>query len=166
MTKILILLGLLGGAAYWYKSQQQASLNPEEIVHPTYAEIRWRLDVKGRSFDRILFAKVVNQQDCEKFSTGLIAELTKIAAANPAEQWILQSSECKENLLPRYAIFFEDKPTHVTYVKVARGDRREREARLIYWGVSADESNKVCDGISEMAKNRKGAVTCVRAVPL
>ena len=67
-------------------------------------------------------------------------------------------------LSPRYAKLFDNEPTFVTYLSMARGDRRERETRLLYWGVSMEESDKVCDEVSKMQSRRKGAVTCVRAV--
>ena len=164
MKKLVLILAIMVVAFYLYQQKQQSALDPEVIAKPTFAEIRMSLDARGRNFEQVFFAKTVDETDCKKYSKDVVDGLQKKQANDSAGQWVLKSSECKPELAPRYAKLFDNEPTFVTYLSMARGDRRERETRLIYWGVSTEESDKVCDGVSKMQSGRKGGVTCVRAV--
>jgi hypothetical protein len=164
VKKLIILLCIVGAAIYLFQRQRQSSLDPEVISHPTYAEIHMNLDARSRTFEQVMFAKTVDEADCKKYSKEVVESLQKAQASDPAGQWIVKSSECKSELAPRHAKLFDNEPTFVTYLSMARGDRREREARLIYWGVSSEESDRVCDGVSKMQSGRKGTVTCIRAI--
>lgn len=166
MKKLLLLIIVLAGAAYWYQGKRLAQLNPEVIANPTYAEIHMTLDARGRTFEQVLFAETVDAADCKKYSADTLQKLAQRQAGDSAGQWVLKSSECKTELLPRHAALFENKPGFITYMRMARGDRTERETRLIYWGVSLEESNKVCNGVSQMQNGRKGAVTCIQGTQL
>ncbi|OYT88824.1 MAG: hypothetical protein CFE43_20500 [Burkholderiales bacterium PBB3] len=121
------------------------------------------LDARGRTFEQVFFAKTVDDADCKKYSKNVIDDLQKKQAHDSAGQWVVKLSECKPDLAPRYAKLFDNEPTFVTYLSMARGERRERETRLLYWGVSVDESDRVCDSVSKLQNGRKGAVTCIRA---
>ncbi|OYT88832.1 MAG: hypothetical protein CFE43_20385 [Burkholderiales bacterium PBB3] len=164
MKKLILLLAIIGAAFYFYQQKKQSALDPEVIANPTFAEIRMTLDARGRTFEQVFFAKTVDDADCKKYSKNVIDDLQKKQANDSAGHWLVKSSECKPELTPRYAKLFDNEPTFVTYLSMARSDRRERETRLLYWGVSVEESDKVCDGVSKMQNGRKGAVTCIRAV--
>jgi hypothetical protein len=163
VKNLILLLVIIGSAFYYYQQKQRSALDPEVIAHPTFAEIRMTLNARGRTFEQVLFAKTVDDADCKKYSKNVIDDLQKKQSNDSAGQWLVKLSECKPELAPRYAKLFDDEPTFVTYISMARGDRREREMRLLYWGVSVEESDRVCDSVSKMQNGRKGAVTCVRA---
>jgi hypothetical protein len=164
MKKLIIFIFIVGAALYLFQRHQQSLLNPEVISHPTYAEIHMNLDARNRTFEQVLFAETVDEADCKKYSKEVVENMQKAQASDSAGRWIVSSSECKTELAPRHARLFDNKPTFVTYLSMARGDRREREARLIYWGVSSEESDRVCDGVSKLQSGRKGTVTCIRAI--
>lgn len=167
MKKIIIVILVIGAANYFWRQHKQQgqdglAQNPEVIVNPVYAEARMTMESPGRSVEGVMIAKTADQSDCQKHIQLLERQLAKqIPDVCPTCK--LQSSECKAELPSRYAKLFDNVPTHVTYLSFARGDRSEREFRLIYWGVTAQESDGLCEGVSEAQKGRKGAVTCVRA---
>jgi hypothetical protein len=161
--KKLIFVIAIGAAIYFYLRHQQSVLNPAVIANPVYAEIHMTLDARGRSFEQVLFIQTVNQADCKRYSEATLKQLFDRETSGGDMHWKVKSSECKAELSARYAQLFDNEPTFVTYLSMPRGDPKEREMRLIYWGVSATESDKVCDGVSQMQSQRKGAVTCIRA---
>jgi hypothetical protein len=168
--KVLIILVLaLAGGGYAYtknkekekEKQRQEALNPEVIANPVYAEIRFTFDAGGRAFEMVLLAKTTGDTECNSAATGLGLIKRQVEAA----QWKIKSSECKPALDPRYAAMFDNRPTHLTYLRIARGAPNERDMRMISWGLSGGESDKLCDGLAaEMRRSLKGAVTCVRGV--
>jgi hypothetical protein len=122
------------------------------------------MEGRGRSIEQVIFAKTVDQADCKKYSQNTLGQISRRdEALNPGRGWKVQSSECKTELTPRYAKLFDNEPASLTYLSIARGDRYEREVRLIYWGVTLEESDKVCDGVSQMQIGYKGTVRCIRA---
>lgn len=162
MGKLFGFIVIVGAALYFYFQHKQASLNPETIVNPTYVEIHMSLEARDRKFKQVLFAQAVDEADCRRQLAKIVESVQKAQASDAAGGWSIESQECKAGLAARHARLFDDEPTPVTYLKLARGDRAEREARLIYWGVSPEESDRVCDGVAAMQKSRKGAVTCIR----
>ncbi len=157
MKNLILLLVIIGSAFYYYQQKQLSALDPEVIAHPTFDKIRMTLNARGRTFEQVLFAKTVDDADCKKYSKNVIDDLQKKQSNDSAGQWFVKLSECKPELAPRYAELFDNEPTFVTYISMARGDRRERETRLLYWGVSVEESDRVCDSVSKMQNGRKGA---------
>ncbi len=165
MKKIIIFLLIIGaGYHLWQRNRQTLDdkLNPEAIANPVYAETRVKMEFPGRSAEAIMFAKTVDQADCQKLVQTMERQLeSQMQSVCPACK--APTSECKAELAPRYARLFDDAPAAVTYVSMARGQRSEREHRLIYWGVSVAESDRLCDMLPGFQKGRKGTVTCVRA---
>ena len=161
--KIIVFVVAIGAAIFFYVRHQQSVLNPAVITNPVYAEVHMTLDARNRSFEQVLFVQTVNQADCRKFSDATLKQLFDRETSTGDMHWKVKSSECKAELSARYAQLFDNEPTFVTYLAMARGNPKEREMRLIYWGVSAAESDKVCDGVSQMQSQRKGAVTCIRS---
>jgi hypothetical protein len=158
---ILLVLAVAGGSYVYTKGQQkrQDALNPEVIANPVYAEVRLALEAGGRAFEMVLLAKTTGDAECQSAASGLGLIKRQIEAS----QWKIKSSECKSDLAPRYAAMFEGHPTHLTYLSIARGTRAEREIRMINWGLSAGESDKLCDAmVQDLQRGLKGAVTCVR----
>jgi hypothetical protein len=164
MKLLIVLVLAVAGGAYIYtkgKDRRQDALNPEVIANPVYAEIRLSLDAGGRAFEMVLLAQTTGDAECNSATTGLGLIKRQVEAS----QWKIKSTECKAALAPRYEAMFEGRPTHLTYLSIARGARTEREMRMINWGLSAGESDKLCDAMAaEMQRSLKGAVTCIRAL--
>jgi len=163
----LLLIIVLGVVGYLYQRTIKPAddpSNPETITNPVYAELKVGLEVAGRSYDQVLLVKAVDQADCDKVQQKL-ETVYGPNAVKAGQSWKIKSSECMVELEPRYAKLFDNRPSYVTYVSMGRGDRQERESRIVTWGVTVDESNKLCEGIAQGQKNRKGAIQCIRAVP-
>ncbi|HUX82501.1 MAG TPA: hypothetical protein VMV35_06655 [Halothiobacillus sp.] len=165
MKYTIIFLLMIGGGYYgWqhYQHSQDEKANPDVITHPDYATLRMNVVFPNRTVDGTLFVKTVDPADCQRNIQLLKDEAAhKLFAMCP--QCEVQTAECVPQLPPREAILFENKPTAVTYYSLARGDRHEREMRIIYWGVTDAESDKLCNGMLMTPMNgRRGAATCIR----
>ncbi|MCL2076551.1 MAG: hypothetical protein FWH15_09000 [Betaproteobacteria bacterium] len=164
MKKIIVFLFVIGGAWFLFQQtekQRQSSLNPEVISSPVYVETRITQDIQGRSIEMAFFGKAVDERDCMQRSKNMLENLQK---SDSAGRWVLKSSECKSELSPRYAKLFDNEPTFVTYISIARGNRYEREGRLIFWGVSVEESDMICDLAPKLRSDFQGVMTCIRAI--
>ena len=155
MKNILIFLFIAGGAVVLWKRHQI----PEVIENPVYAEIRLNLEGNGRQLEGVIFGKTTNEADCKNN-----LEVFESLAPKACPICKIAKSECKTELAPRYTKFFDNTPSSVTYLSLARGEPAERELRMIFWGVTLEESNKLCDAVPGLQKGWKGAVKCVRAV--
>lgn len=164
MKKIILVLFVIGIGFGIYHHRRQNTLNPEVIANPTFAEIRMSLDARGRSFEQVLFAKTANPADCKRYSQFIVDGLQKKQANDASPPWVLKSMDCKPELESRHARLFDNQPSFVTYLSMARGHRTERETRLIYWGVSPQEADRVCDMVAKIQSGRMGGVTCIRAM--
>jgi hypothetical protein len=161
--KIIIFIVLVAAAITAYFRYQQSALNPAVITNPVYAEVHMTIDAGNRTFEQVLFAQTVNRDDCKRFTDATLKHLYEHETSPADVHWTIKSAECKAELSNKYLQFFDNEPTYVTYLSVARGDPKEREIRIIYWGVSVAESDKVCNGVAQMQGKLKGAVKCIRA---
>ncbi len=160
----LIALIVLGVAAKQFQQKKSASAgaaDTEIIVKPVYAETRIDMPIAGTSMKGVMLQKTVDDTDCQKQIKAIEHSLTTNSGACPVCK--IESSTCKEELEPRYAAVFDNKPVSVTYLSLARGDAAEREVRMIYWGVTVAQSDALCKAVPMYQKFRKGDVTCVQA---
>ncbi|MDR2240038.1 MAG: hypothetical protein LBE33_06295 [Zoogloeaceae bacterium] len=162
MKQLIIILCIIGGAIFLFQRQHS-----NVISNPVYAEVHATLDVGDRHLEGVIFTEVVDETDCKKYSDAMVENLQEAQTSIPTK-WVMKSLECKSELPPRFAKFFNNEPTFVTYLSIARNNWRERETRLLFWGVSVDESDMICnqirDGIFRKHNIRKDALTCVRAM--
>lgn len=151
---IISIVGILGFFAY---RQLQG---PAEIVKPVFAEIRVKMEVGGREIEAAMFGKMADEADCRQRAQNVRSHLE----AN-CKYCVSKSIECKADLLPRYAKFFDDTPSHATYLSLTRSNRGERDARLIFWGLTGAEGDAVCDQMKQIfRKIHSGPARCVRAI--
>lgn len=157
--KNLVILAVLGAAGFFgYRHFQQQ--DPEVIANPVYAEIRVTMDVGGREIEAAVFGKSVDEADCRKRAARVSDNLKE-----NCKYCISKSIECKADLAPRYAKFFDDAPSTSTYLSVDRAHRGQRDMRLIFWGLTLEEGNAVCDQmIPIFTKIHSGPMKCVRPV--
>jgi hypothetical protein len=162
MKKIIIILLIAGGAFYFSKRNPKEAQAPDVISNPVYAETRVKLNLPGSSVEGVMLGKTADDADCKKQIDMLEKQLAR-QTQNVCPTCTFQPSQCKSELAPRYAKLFDNQPTHVTYISLDRGDPAERETRFIYWGVTVEQSNNLCNVIPEFQKGRKGNVKCIRA---
>ncbi len=161
MKKFIIFLVILGISALAFDKQKK-DREKELARKPAYLDARLKMSFQDRSLDSVMFVKALDEADCQQQSRVLEDALKK-GAESICPTCKFQQAECKEELAPRYAKLFDDVPTSVTYLSLSRGSSDEREARVIYWGVSVEESDKLCNAVPQFQKGRKGKVSCVRA---
>jgi hypothetical protein len=172
MKKFILFLCIVGGVLFMYQRYQgklPLSGSEDVISNPVYAEFRVTMSGHGRDIEFISFGKTRDEADCNKFlksmSTGF--QIGQKSLPNSKISSNVKSSKCGPELPPRYAGIFDDAPLFTTYISMAKGDKDEREMRMIPYGIDQKESDMLCD---EMARDRakfwKGAITCVRAIPV
>ncbi len=155
MGKLLIVIALGAGAYYAYNHFR----NPANIKDPVYVEIHMDIPAGSRKITMALFGKGADEQDCRERSERV---WKKIIDGCPDCQF--QVLDCKRELDPRYARMFDDEIGHVTYLSLTRGSRYERDGRMIFWGLTPEEGNSVCDEArAEFKKRYAGDIRCVRA---
>lgn len=148
---------------YWRQHGNPLDPEPGVIEKPVYLEVRLEFEGKGRSIETVALAETADEADCQRFAGRVIPYLEKRAGDIKGVNFRIKSQECKTELSARYKGMFNNEPDRVTYLRAARGAPAERESRFIYWGVSVDESDKVCDLATHIQKHWSGEVSCVRA---
>ncbi len=166
MRKLFFVLMIAGLVQYcWQHGNPLAYfLNPGEIKNPLYLELRVVFEHKDRSIEGVILVETADQADCQKISDGLLQALSNRPSELKGISFSVKSKECKAELASRYKSFFSNEADLLTYVSAARGDPREREMRLIYWGVSVDESDLVCDMVPKLKASWKGPISCIRGL--
>jgi hypothetical protein len=161
-VKLIITLVIIAICAMLFRRWHEAR-DPEVITNPVYAEAHITLGVQNRDIELVLLDQTANQDECAK-AQGTLENAYGARAGKPGQQWEIKSLECKTELDPRYTLLFDNQPVAATYESMARGSRHEREMRMIAWGVTVDESDKICDLLAANDRGRRqGEVKCVRA---
>lgn len=172
MKRFVIFLIILGVLGYFGKKHQQDAgggqddtRNPADIKNPVYAEIRFKADLDDRTIHMVVYGKGFDDADCHKMIGDLPETMLEHKRPDGTSIWALESSQCESTLESRSARLFDNKPTFVSYVSASPGAPKEREVRMIFWGVTAQESELVCGEVPHMHQKWAGAIKCVHALP-
>ena len=160
MKNIVIALIVILGAYSFLRTRNEAA--PQAIADPVYSDTRVSMKTPDGSIDIVILMKTIDHADCEAETRKLEKDLGGGGFAS-CEACTTPRSQCMTELPPRFASMFENRPSSVTYLSLARGSQAERDLRVVYWGVTVEQSDRVCDAVPEFQKGRKGAVSCVRA---
>lgn len=156
MIKKVVVVGVLVVVGYYFWSSY--AQNPPDIEHPVYAEIRIAVEGQGRELDLVLFAEMVDQNDCRDRSLGVWEE-----ALAACVECNFKQPECKTTLPPQYARLFDDAPAKTTYLSAHKGSRYERNGRIIIWGLTGSEADEICQMmVPVLKKGYQGAVSCIQ----
>lgn len=164
MKKLFLIVAIIAAVFSWntFVAKKQKELDnspPQPISKPMYAEVRVEKSAGDRSIEFVLLAETIDINDCNSTRVAMPKDMHTACAGCR-----LKSSECKADLEPRYAKLFKNQPTHLTYLSIGRGAQKEREMRLLTWGLSLEESNKLCELVPKFQQMVTGAVSCVRAL--
>ena len=152
--KILFLLLVVCGAGYYLYLVQS---NPATIENPYYAEARVEFRVQSRDLSMVIMGEMVDRDDCEKRGQRFWR-----SALEKCETCQFVDYHCKSELSERYQMLFDKYATYTTYIAAERGNRYERNGRMIVWGLSTQESDQVCKYlINTMKSTYKGHVSCI-----
>ena len=167
MKELIFVVMVAGGIYYFWSHHQHAQATeaskPLEIKDPIYSEVHVNLSYHGKSIEAVVLAKTANQAECDKYSTEILKYLP--ASSQQGLHWTMLSSECKPVLDSRKEKLFDNKPSYVAYISASPGNKMERELRWIYWGMTADESEKICGFVKEMQQGWTGTVQCIHHMP-
>lgn len=166
MKKIILVLFVAAAAYFAYKARlerRQQEANPTVIERPVYAETK--VDLKGNSgrvINSVVLVATASQAECDTAAAKLVQTVLE-ASARKGVTGTVKSIECKRELDTRMARLFANQPTFVTYMVLGRGKPEERETRMLYWGVTVEESDLLCEMAPQIQKGWAGQVSCVRA---
>lgn len=157
--KLLLILIAIATVAYVVYDRRQGAMNPEVIATPVYAQIRMGTHIQGRDIDMVLFAEMASAEDCQERSNRVWQKLI-----DGCKECTMSLSSCKAQLEPRNRRLFDDAPMHSTYLSFKRGNRFERNGRMVVYGLTGDEGKMVCETIKANFQSRyEGTVNCVIA---
>jgi hypothetical protein len=155
--KFLIVLIAVAAVAYVVHDRRQGAMNPEVIETPVYAELRMSTNVEGRDIDMVLFGEMASAEDCQERASRVWQKLI-----DDCKECTLALSSCKTDLEPRHRRMFDDAPIHSTYLSFDRGNRYERNGRMVVYGLTGDEGSTLCQAIkTNFQRHYEGTVNCV-----
>ncbi len=165
MKKFIILILILAAGGYFYQHRKPAaeSTSFSPIEKPFYTEARVKMNIQGHELEALLISEAADELDCMKQRDAAEKYMKQAMASLCHNNCALEHVVCKPELEVRYAKLFNNEPTFLTYMRLARGTKDEREMRIIYWGLTVAQSDTICDAVPQFQKGRKGTVSCIRA---
>jgi len=160
MKTFLILVALGVGGYFLYRHfHQNPDAAPQVIENPVYADIRLDMHVAGRDLQFALFGRMAGQEDCDRRARNAWGKVIE-----GCKECVQQAPVCKAELEPRYQRLFDNVAIHSTYLSFTRGSDIERDGRMVIFGLTADEGDKVCEmALARFQPNYNGTIECVRA---
>jgi hypothetical protein len=162
MKVALIVIFLIFVGYLWYdysKEEAAAASGPPVIQNPWYAEIRASSIIPhtDREIEMALFVRTTSEAECTK---GSQREWGNIIEECPTCK--IEMPKCSRELTPRYARLFDDVPIPSVYLSATAAAPRERDLRLVMYGLTDQEGMKVCDMLrAQLEKNYTGPSHCV-----
>ncbi len=162
MKVALIIIVLIAAGYLWYDYSREtaaAASGPPVITDPWYAEIRASNPIPGtdRDIEVALFARTKSEAECMR---GTQREWGNILKDCPTCK--TETPKCTRELSPRYARLFEDVQIPSAYLSATAAAPRERDLRLVIYGLTDEEGVAVCELMrKELEKNYTGASHCV-----
>jgi hypothetical protein len=158
MKKLAFVILIVGIGYFAYQRALDAT-NPQVIDHPVYAEFRVESKQDDRELSIALFGKMASQDDCEMRAQKVWDKVVK-----GCTQCSMSVRECKSELPRRYARLFDDVSIPSAYLSFMRGNRYERDGRMVVYGLTSQEGVQVCAYMkTQFAPTFEGTVTCVPA---
>ncbi len=159
MNKLLLLVVIAVAGYFGYGYMSSYIENPMEISDPVYLESRVIFEAPeiSRSLEYVLVAEMVSDEDCQMRSEEFLQGLFK--NCKPCK---IKLSKCSGSLDDRYMKLFSDQPTYTTYFSMNKGNRYERNARMIIWGLTEDEAKTACGIMKKSVKESyTGQLQCI-----
>ena len=130
---------------------------PMVIETPVYVEGRITMEVANREIETVFIGEMVSRDDCEHRSRRMLENLFEGCL-----RCEIRRLQCRDSLEKRYLRLFNDRATHTTYVSMNRGNRWERNGRMVVWGLTDHESRLMCETAKKtISEKYKGTVKCV-----
>jgi hypothetical protein len=162
MNRLFIIALLAGGLYLGYQTGLVDRIRDlgdnAAIEHPVFARMSLDIRAEGREIEGIVIGKMRSMPECEQRTRR---ELRGLLEQCP--QCRVGSASCTDSLATRELAYFEQRPTHLTYLHGTPGKRDEREFALIFWGLTVNEARFFCTLMErELAGEYAGALDCIR----
>ncbi|WP_341676195.1 hypothetical protein [Niveibacterium sp. SC-1] len=165
MKNIVIILAVIIAFGVAWQQRPRDKAAPAVASNPVYAETRVTMDAGSTTIEGVMLGQALDDADCRKQLRVIEAEMSA-TSERVCPTCKITTSTCKTDLVPRYAKLFDNEPTHLSYISLARGTPDEREYRMIYWGLTVQQSEQLCSIVPHLQKKRAGTVRCVHAASL
>lgn len=156
MKKLILLAGIIAIGIYGYKV---FSDNPSVVTNPVYMESRVTIDVPNtsRELEVVFLGEMVSQEDCTERSKNYLANLLENCRI-----CTIKTTQCKVEIHRRDKKLFTDSKTHTTYLSLTKGNRFERNGRLVVWGLNDEEAKLLCSEIkNNIGDKYNGNAKCI-----
>ena len=151
LLAIVVLLGYFG-------YQRLSASGP--VADPVYGEVRVDIRSGPREVEAAAFGRFSDAEDCRQRNQKFSAHLR-----DNCPECQIKSAECMATLAARYLKFFDDQPSHATYLSFNRSKPWERDVRLILWGLTGTEGDAVCEQMRQvLAKLISSPAQCIRGL--
>jgi len=136
--------------------------NPETIEQPVYLEKRIDFVAGSRIVHMVLFAKTPDHDDCNTRARKSWEETLQ-----DCKNCKSISYACQLSIKDTYAAALDGATLHTTFLRAERGNRFERSGIVVLWGLTQDESDRICgDFKGQLASKYSGKLDCVRPAGL
>lgn len=158
MKTVVIIIVLLIAGYLWYGRAQGVSNKAPVATDPWYMEVRATNVIESREIEMALFARALDERDCQVgMHADWAAGINKTCPTCTAH-----APKCSKELPARYAKLFDDVPIPSTYLSATAAAARERDVRVVVYGLTDDEGKTVCEILrKELNKNFTGPSHCV-----
>jgi len=161
VKKLLLLIVIASVAYFGYRHYQQGEgAISGEITTPVFAEYRVTAHIAGRDIEMALFGKMASNDDCHRR-----ADVVWNKVLDNCKECTSSNFQCRDTLEPRYLKLFDDVAIHSTYISFHHGSPFERDGRMVTYGLTSDEGDKLCEMMKPMFKEKySGTVECVNGI--
>ncbi len=152
MKIILFLILLFAAGSYVYSNHSpfQTEVTDPYFVKITVKDVNTGLKMVG-------FGKMNSYEDCQARSALVWAK----TFANIGT--LTTDTTCSKELPARYQPIFENKTFHATYIAFDKGSNRERDARMVIYGVGSSKVAEHCSTITQKVRQSyKGKIYCIQ----
>lgn len=156
MKKPIFIIAAIALAIY---GQKVYSENPVEIIDPVYLESRVNIAIPNTSRDVevVLLGEMATHDDCARRLDHYHAKLLE-----DCNGCTIRLTECKTDIGARNEEIFADRKAPTAYLSLSKGNRFERNGRLILWGLNDEEARMVCNAARDsIGRKYRGTVKCI-----
>ncbi len=162
MNKLFVIALLAGGLYLSYQQNLFDELlnlgRSGPIENPVYGRMTVDIRADGREVEGIFLARLRSENECQERMDTEVRDLLKQCPACR-----LGSASCSTTIAEREVRYFEQTPTHLTYLHGAPAGADEREFAMIYWGLTVAEARMICDLMENIVSDMyRGDLTCVQ----
>lgn len=156
MKKLVFPIVIIAIGLYGHKTLGD---NPSEIENPVYLESRVNFEVPdtSRELEFVFMGEMVSLDDCTERRGNYLEKLLE-----NCQDCTIKFTECKLDIHSRYKKLFSNRKAHTTYLSLTKGNRFERNGRIVVWGLNDEEARLLCSDMKGKIESKyNGATKCI-----